>query len=505
MRTLAPLALLALAASPSALLAQDAGPAERATLEALQRIETIDPKINSVLAVDPTALDQARRVDRLRIAPGPLTGVPILLKDNIEAKGPLPTTAGSLALKDNVTDRDSPLVAGLRAAGAVILGKTNLSEWANFRSENSNSGWSGVGGQTYNPYALDRSPCGSSSGSGAAVAAGIVDIAIGTETSGSVVCPASMNGVVGFKPSIGMVSRTHIVPISITQDTAGPITQTVFQAAAVMDAITMSDRSDPATADADRHAGTFLAALEGASLEGVRLGVLQSAQSKNTQALFEQAKAQLEAAGATLVIIEEADLAYPENGAPYTIMLHEFRDGLNRYLASTPASVETRTLADVIAFNRADTRELSVFDQSIFEKSVETAIDDPEFVAIREANIEKARSGIDALLDEHDVEALVFPTYGTAMLIDHVNGDSFPGAGPVWMAASAGYPHLTVPMGLHRGLPVGLSFVGTRNGDARVLALGHAYEQARPALPKPQFLDSVRDGAEIAPLLGKAD
>ncbi|MBW0143837.1 amidase [Sphingomicrobium clamense] len=507
MRTFAPMLLACVAAIPSA-HAQDriAGPAERATIEALERIETIDPKINSVLAVDPTALDQARHVDRIRRAPTALTGVPVLLKDNIEAKGPLPTTAGSLALRNNVTDRDSPLVAGLRSAGAVILGKTNLSEWANFRSESSNSGWSALGGQTYNPYALDRSPCGSSSGSGAAVAAGIVDIAIGTETNGSVTCPAAMNGIVGLKPTVGMVSRTHIVPISVTQDTAGPMTRTVFQAAAVMDAIAGSDPADPATADADRYAGTFLTALDGASLEGVRLGVLEFATGFGTDEAFAAAKAQLERQGAILVPIKEIGAEPLEGGISYNILLTEFKDGINDYLATTPDAVTARTLADLIEFNKASDRELAVFDQSIFIKSQETDIEDPDYVEGVKANVQwSGPDGIDRMLEEHDVVALIFPTAAPSMLIDHVHGDSWHGGGAGYLAAWSGYPHLTVPMGMAKGLPVGLSFVGTKWDDARLLALGHAYEEARPALPAPQFYDSVMDTPELAPLLAKAD
>src|SRR5688572_9852855 len=230
----------------------DAASAEARTRAALERIEALNPRLNAVIAVDPTALDQARTLDRIRRARGPLFGMPILIKDNIETAGPLPTTAGSLALIDNVTNRDAPLVARLRAAGAVIVGKANLSEWANIRSSDSISGWSAIGGQVRNPYALDRNPCGSSSGSGAAVAAGMVPAAIGTETDGSITCPASINGIVGFKPTVGLVSRTHVVPISHSQDTPGPMTLTVRDAALVLSAIAGTDPADPATAEADQ-------------------------------------------------------------------------------------------------------------------------------------------------------------------------------------------------------------------------------------------------------------
>ncbi|WP_265569478.1 amidase [Sphingomicrobium nitratireducens] len=479
------------------------GNAERETAAALSRAAAIEPRINAIIALDPTAIEQARAIDRSGES-GPLVGVPVLLKDNIEARGPLPTTAGSLALKDNVTDRDSPLVAGLRDAGAVILGKTNLSEWANFRSENSNSGWSAVGGQTYNPHALDRSPCGSSSGSGAAVAAGIVDVAIGTETNGSITCPAAMNGIVGFKPSVGMVSRTHIVPISVTQDTAGPMTRTVYQAAAVMDAIAGSDPADKATVGTDKFRGTFVAGLDGASLKGVRLGVLDFATGFGTDEAFAAAKAQLERQGAILVPIAEIGAEPLADEISYNILLVEFRDGLNKYLASTPSAVKTRTLADLIAFNKADPRELAVFDQSIFEKADKTRIDDPDYLAGLEKNLAwSGPDGIDRLLKANGVEALIFPTTAPAMLIDHVHGDSWHGGGAGYIAAWAGYPHLTVPMGTTKGLPVGLSFMGAKWTDARILALGHAYEQARPALPTPQFYPSVMANPLFVPLLAK--
>src|SRR5580692_2485988 len=279
--------------------------AEMATEAAIARVRAVDPKIYAVIALDPTALEQARAIDRRRKARGPLYGYAILLKDNIEADGPLPTTAGSMALLDNVTHRDAPLVARLRAADAVILGKTNLSEWANIRSNTSISGWSAVGGQTRNPHALDRNPCGSSSGSGAAVAAGEVAAAIGTETDGSITCPAALNGVVGLKPTVGLVSRSRIVPISHSQDTAGPIAADVATAARVLGAIAGTDPEDPATKEADAHHADYLAALRPDALKGARIGVLRFATgwSAATDKVFAQALAVLEAQGATLVDI----------------------------------------------------------------------------------------------------------------------------------------------------------------------------------------------------------
>src|SRR5206468_452111 len=274
-------------------------PAESNVRAALERIARIDPQLHSVIAVDPTAIDQARRVDTRGLR-GPLAGQPVLIKDNIESVGPLPTTAGSLALASNVTNRDAPLVARLRAAGAVIVGKTNLSEWANIRSTGSISGWSAVGGETHNPWALDRDPCGSSSGSGAAVAAGLVRLAIGTETDGSVTCPASINGIVGLKPTVGLVSRTHVVPISHTQDTPGPMTPTVLEAAQLLTVIAGSDPADAATRDADRHKRDYAVGLDANSLKGKRIGVMRFATGFGTDTAFETALAVLREKGAVL-------------------------------------------------------------------------------------------------------------------------------------------------------------------------------------------------------------
>src|SRR6185295_9834033 len=299
-------ACIVLASATAATAQYPAGSAQQRTANAIARIKAIDPQVNSVLALDPTAMDQARRVDASG-ARGGIAGEPIVLKDNIEAAGPLPTTAGSLALSTNVTNRDAPLVARLRSAGAVIVGKTNLSEWANIRSTRSISGWSAVGGQTRNPWALDRNPCGSSSGSGAAVAAGLVRMAIGTETDGSVTCPASINGIVGLKPTVGLVSRTHIVPISHSQDTPGPMTASVREAAALLSAIAGSDPADAATRDADKHRRDYAAGLDANSLQGKRIGVMRFASGFGTDAAFDTALAILKAKGAILVDIKTFD------------------------------------------------------------------------------------------------------------------------------------------------------------------------------------------------------
>lgn len=471
---------------------------------AIQRIQTLDRQTHAVLAIDPTFFEQANRIEAAGIA-GPLAGKPILIKDNIEVAGPLPTTAGSLALINNVTNRDAPLVARLRAAGMVIIGKANLSEWANIRSNSSISGWSAVGGQTRNPYALDRNPCGSSSGSGAAVGAGIVDYAIGTETNGSITCPASANGVVGFKPSVGLVSRTHIVPISVTQDTAGPMTRTVRQAAEIMNAIAGSDLADPATAEADKRKSDYVAALDDANLRGKRLGLMRFASGFGTDPVLDRALALLRAQGAEIVEIKELG-GSKQGPKQLEVLLTELKVTLNAYLATTPPTVTTRKLADVIAFNKASPRELALFGQDLFEKAEATkGLDDPDYKKARDDGIAFAGvNGIDRLLKDNKVDALIGPTMAAAWPIDAVHGDQYPGGGGGWLAAIAGYPHLTVPMGQVKGLPVGLSFIGPKWSDAEILALGHAYELARGPLPGPRFLPSIEQAPEIAPLLEPA-
>ena len=475
-------------------------PARPKTLQAIDRVHALRA-FNSVIALDPTAQAQAEAVDARGLT-GPLTGQPILIKDNIEMAGPLPTTAGSLALKDNVTGRDAPLVARLRSAGMVIIGKANLSEWANIRDNASISGWSAIGGQTRNPHAYDRNPCGSSSGSGAAVAAGIVDYAIGTETNGSISCPASANGIVGFKPSVGLVSRTRIVPISVTQDTAGPMTRTVRQAAELMSVIAGSDPADPATAESDKRKADYVAALDTGSLKGKRLGVMRFASGFGTDAALEQALTLLRAYGAEIVEIKEfgGSKTQPKQ---LQVLLTEFKAGLNAYLATTPPAVKTRTLAQVIAFNKATPRELALFGQDLFEQAEKTkGLDDPDYKKQRDYGIAYAGpNGIDRLLKAHKLDALIGPTVSAAWPIDAVHGDQYPGGGGGYLAAMAGYPHLTVPMGRAKGLPVGLSFIGPKWSDAMVLSLGHAYERARGPLPAPRFLRSIEQAPEIAPLL----
>jgi amidase len=478
------------------------GPVQVATWATLERIRTTDPQLHSVIATDPTAQEQAAAIDRSGLR-GPLAGQPVLIKDNIETAGPLPTTAGSLALANNVTNRDAPLVTRLRAAGAVIVGKANLSEWANIRSNRSISGWSPVGGQNRNPYALDRNTCGSSSGSAAAVAAGLVRLAIGTETDGSVTCPASINGIVGLKPTVGLVSRTHIVPISHSQDTAGPMAASVREAAELLTAIAGSDSADPATGDADRHKRHYAAALDPSALRGKRIGVMRFASGFGTDAAFETALANLREGGAILVDIKKFDdSAIGKN--ELTVLLTEFKVGLGKYLRSSPAPIPVRSLADVIAFNQAHMKqEMPLFGQELFEQAEKAkGLNDPAYKKAREISFRAAGpNGIDRLLKQYNVAALVGPTMPPAWKIDAANGDQIFGGGAGSLAAVAGYPHLTVPMGLVVGLPVGLSFIGPKWSEPLLLSLGFAYEQARGPFPAPKFYRSLEESPEIAPAL----
>ncbi len=406
-------------------------------------------------------------------------------------------------MANNVTNRDAPLVARLRAAGAVIVGKTNLSEWANIRSNHSISGWSAVGGQTHNPWALNRNPCGSSSGSGAAVAAGLVRLAIGTETDGSVTCPAAINGIVGLKPTVGLVSRTHIVPISHSQDTAGPMTASVREAAELLTAIAGSDPADPATRAADSHKRDYAADLNANSLKGKRIGVMRFASGFGTDAAFETALALLRQQGAVLVDIKKFDdklIGKNENA----VLMTELKADMAKYLKSSPAPIQPRTLADLIAFNQAhEKQEMGLFGQETFLRAEKTkGLDDPAYKKARQVSFQAAGpNGIDKLLRDNRVVALVGPTMPPAWLIDAANGDQSAGGGAGSLAAVAGYPHLTVPMGLVKGLPVGLSFMGPKWSEQLLLNLGYAYEQARGPFPAPKFYRSIEESPEVAPLL----
>jgi amidase len=473
----------------------------------LDRIASLDvggPALHSVIALNPHVLADAKAADAARAAGkplGPLAGIPVLIKDNIESADGTATTAGSLALQDNVTGRDAPVVKRLTDAGALILGKTNLSEWANIRSNASISGWSAVGGLVKNPYSLDRNSCGSSSGTGAAIAASLAAVGVGTETDGSVTCPASINGLVGLKPTVGLVSRTYVVPISHSQDTPGPMARSVADAAILLTAMAGSDPADPATAQADRHRTDYLAALDGATLKGKRLGVLRYASniSAPIDALFEAALARMRAGGAEIVEIKDYRPEAAMDEAEFLILLTELKADLNLYLASTPKAVKTRTLADVIEFNAATPRETVLFGQELFLQAQETkGPTDPAYLKAKAtAKTLAADKGIDALLAQYKVDALVAESYGPAWRTDGVVGDH--ASGPIsGLAAVAGYPHLTVPMGQVRGLPVGLSLVGPAWSEARLLALGAAFEAVSKARKPPLYWPSVEATPDMA-------
>ncbi|MEX1249967.1 MAG: amidase [Hyphomonas sp.] len=468
----------------------------------LGRIAAIDragPRLQSILFVNPDALAQAGASDARRAAGaplGPLDGVAILLKDNIETLDPMATTAGSLALKDNITGRDSPLAASLRAEGAVILGKTNLSQWANFRSNFSLSGWSSVGGQVRNPYMLDRNPCGSSSGTGAAIAASLAAGGVGTETNGSIICPSNVNGLVGFKPTVGLIPQGGIVPISPSQDTAGPMTTTVLGAALLMNAMDAGDAD-------------YTAALTPEALKGVRVGVLRAAQGSNPDIIshFNGALEVLRGQGAELIEIEAFEPPEGFWAASLLVLEYEFKASLNEYLAGAAPGVTARTLADIIAFNTANAEaELALFGQDILEESdaLGPLTDEAYTKALALVQSATRENGIDKLLADHGTSVLVSPSGPVAPRIDPVNGDVWPEwAGAGWAAAIAGYPNLTVPMGDVHGIPIGLSFMGGKNTDAAIFAYGYAYEQASGIRLTPKFLNSAEDRPELKAAMQK--
>lgn len=452
------------------------------------RIDRYDRHINAV--INSLTMMEARSGAASVDPESVLSGRTILVKDNIETRE-WPTTAGSLALGDNATGRDAPLIANIRANGGVIMGKTNLSEWANIRDSDSTSGWSAIGGLTRNPHATDRNACGSSSGSGAAIAAGFAWAAIGTETNGSITCPASVNGIVGFKPTVGLVSRTHVVPISTTQDTAGPMTHTVYDAALLLVAMAGSDPLDSATVEADKHVTDFTAGLDEYSLEGVRIGVMRNQIGNVTgvTALFEKALADLEAKGTVLVDVE---YGWPDGfwSRSLTVLLYELQRDMKAYLATIEDESQPQTLSQIVELNRANAdKELRWFGQDLFERALETT-DEAAYLNALETNLKATREdGIDRLLAEHEVQFLVAPTTSPAWSTDLVNGDNFGGGiGAGSLPAIAGYPHLTVPMGAIEGLPVGLSIFAGKWQDHEVLKAGAAYEKARTAeLSTPSF------------------
>jgi amidase len=464
----------------------------------LARIAEVDragPKLNAVIELNPDALAIAEQLDAERKAGkvrGPLHGIPILLKDNIATADKMETTAGSLALVGAKPPRDATLVRQLRAAGAVILGKTNLSEWANFRGEKSISGWSGRGGQTRNPYALDRSPSGSSSGSAAAVAANLCVVAVGTETDGSIVSPASANGVVGIKPTVGLVSRTGIIPIAASQDTAGPMARTVRDAALLLELMTRVDPKDPATLKRPPTLSLeFAAKLRSGALKGVRLGVIRGpfGLDPRLNPLLEGAIEKLKSLGAEVVDLGECPDLSRAGDPEMEVLLYEFKDGVNSYLATVGAGSPIKTLADVIAFNEKHAAlELPHFGQELLVRAqAKGPLTEQAYLDARAACLKITRTeGIDALLTKHQLNALVSLTAGPTWMVDPVNGDAYTG-GSSSPAAVAGYPSVTVPAGQYHGLPVGLSFYGAAWSDAKLLALAADFEAVTQARREPTF------------------
>ncbi len=475
----------------------------RAYLERIAAIDDAGPTLNAVIETNPDALDDAAALDTERQAGrvrGPLHGIPVLLKDNIDAT-PMVNSAGSLALADNRPTVDAPLVAALREAGAVILGKTNLSEWANFRSTRSSSGWSARGGQTRNPYVLDRSPCGSSSGTGAAVAASLAAAGVGTETDGSIICPAAMMGLVGIKPTVGLVGRSGIIPISKSQDTAGPMGRSVADAALLLGVMASAvDPADDASKAAAAHRlADYTIALDPTALDGARIGVLREAMGGNPDlnAAMERAIEAMKAAGATMVD-SEIPTAGDWGDAEYTVLLYEFKDGLNRYLRDSGAAVGS--LTELIAFNEANADlEMPWFGQDILLQAQEKGplTEDVYRDAARKAKRLAGPEGIDAALERDKLDALIAPTTGPAWVVDLVNGDHFGGAG-YGAAAVAGYPSVTVPIGDVHGLPVGAVLMGPKWSEAELIGLAYALEQATRARTPPRFLPTIAPVADSA-------
>lgn len=467
----------------------------------LARIAAVDragPTLRSVIETNPDALTIAAERDAERrrgVVRGPLHGIPVLVKDNLDTADKMQTTAGSLALVGAPAPRDSAVVKRLRDVGAVLIGKTNLSEWANFRSTRSSSGWSGRGGQTRMPYVLDRNPCGSSSGTGAAIAANLAVVGIGTETDGSIICPSSICGLVGLKPTVGLVSRAGIIPISASQDTAGPMTRTVADAAALLQVIAGRDAADSATAAAPEPVPNYVAALSGNALQGARIGVARNMAGFHpaADAAFEQAIAALRDAGATIIDPCNVPTVGKYDAEELTVLLYEFKDGLNKYLASRGSSARYPTLASLIAYNREHAvQEMPWFAQELFEQAeAKGPLTDAAYTsALATCRTMSRDNGLDFVFREHTLDAIVAPSNGPSWPTDVVSGDRYTG-GNSSVAAVAGYPSLTVPMAFVAELPLGLSFIGRPWTEARLLALGFAFEQKTLARRAPKFLRTL--------------
>ncbi|MEE2791480.1 MAG: amidase [Acidobacteriota bacterium] len=477
-------------------------------LTRIDRLNRSGPALHAVLETNPDAFAIADRLDREwrdRGPRGPLHGIPILLKDNIDTGDRMTTTAGSLALSGWAPSMDSEVASRLRGAGAVLVGKANLSEWANFRSTRSSSGWSARGGQCRNPYVLDRNPCGSSSGSGVGVSANLTALAIGTETDGSIVCPSSANGVVGIKPTVGLVSRAGIIPISHTQDTVGPMTRTVRDAAIVLGVIAGSDSRDPASEASEVHGLTnYTQFLDPDGLRGMRLGVARQFLGFHEQVdrVFESAVAAMRSAGA--VIVDPVGLgsvgrrAVPENlmtlgTAETEVLLYEFKAGLNAYLARRNTDAAVRSLADLIAFNhRHATDEMPYFGQErLLAAEAKGPLSEPAYlVALAAARRLSQLEGIDRTMNGHQLDAIIAPTGGPAWVTDLVNGDHFGGSSSGYPAV-AGYPNITVPAGEVHELPIGLSFFGRAWSEPTLIRIAYSFEQLTQARRVPRFLPTL--------------
>ncbi len=460
----------------------------------LQRIKEIDPKLNSVLEINPDALKIADELDKERKngkIRSQMHGIPILIKDNIDTADKMKTTAGSLALLDAPTPKDDAfIVRQLRKAGAVIIGKTNLSEWANFRSTKSSSGWSGRGGQTHNPYILDRNPCGSSAGTGAAIAANLATVGIGTETDGSIICPSATTGIVGLKPTLGLVSRSGIIPIAHSQDTAGPMTRTVADAAILLGVLVGSDKNDSITSQAGKGETDYTKFLQKDGLKNMRIGVGRQTFGRNSKidAVVEPQLQVLKDGGATLIDIEFENLD-KFGDAEYQVLLYEFKEDLNKYLATRGGKY--KTLADLIEFNKANAdKEMPYFGQEIFLMAQEKAdLNDRAYrLALLQSKIYTQEKGIDAVMDKNKLDAFVAPSGGAAWMIDLVNGDCGVFEGLTSLAAVSGYPSITVPAGYVQELPVGVTFFGRAFAEPTIIKIAYAFEQATKARKPPKFL-----------------
>jgi amidase len=475
------------------------------TQQYIARIAELDrkgPTLRHVLEINPDALAIADSLDRERKSGrvrGPLHGVPILLKDNIDTADRMTTTAGSLALEGSIPLQDAFIAAKLRAAGAVLLGKTNLSEWANFRSTHSSSGWSGRGGQAKNPYVLDRNPCGSSSGSGGAVAANLCAAAIGTETDGSIVCPSSANGIIGIKPTLGLVSRAGIIPIAHSQDTAGPMARTVRDAAIILNALTGIDPRDPATRAAQaRGLIDYTRALDPNGLRGARIGVARTkffGYSDVTDKIVDAAIDAMKAQGAVIVDPANIETAGKFDDSEFDVLLYEFKADLNAYLAGLGPKAPVRTLQDIIDFNdRNKDREMPWFGQEIMVMAQKKGpLSEKKYRDQLAKNVRMSRAqGIDATMTRHKLDAIVAPTGGPAWTTDLINGDHFSGASST-PAAVAGYPNINVPAGFWHNLPVGISFFGRAYSEPTLIKLAYAYEQASKQRRAPQFIPTLAD------------